>query len=251
MTGDAADVFRRLKSYLPAWFGAGPTPALDGLIGGIAWALAGIYAFYAYAKLQTRILTATDFWLDMIAADFFGAAIVRKPGQSDASFRAYIIANLLRARATRPSMQSLLLAITGQPPILFEPNRPFDTGACSAPTSAGFCGVARAGSIAVPFTAFITAYRPLAEGGLAGAAFSNAPQFSATDTPLSSSYCNSLTLDTVFVDDADIYAAIEANKVAGTICWVGLTAAPAPARSLIGGQLDFSDANNSGLLPTV
>jgi hypothetical protein len=251
MTGDQTDVFKRLKSYLPPWFGAGPTPVLDSLIGGIAWALAGVYAFYAYAKLQTRIRTATGFWLDMIAADYFGTAIVRKPGQLDPSFRAYIIANLLRPRATRPSMQSLLLAITGQEPILFEPNRPYDTGAFHSPTSVGYFREARYGSLAVPFTAMITAYRPLAEGGLAGAGFYNAPRTTAFHNPLSPSYFNDLSLDTVFVDDADIYAAIEANKVAGTICWVALTAPPAPPPTLVGGQLDFSDANNSALLATV
>lgn len=258
MIGDRTDVFNRIKSYLPPWFGSGPTPVLDSIVDGLAWALSGIYALYAYAKLQTRILSATGFWLDMIAADYFGTQIRRKPGQTNSSFRAYIIANLLRPRATRPSMQALLLALTGEEPIIFEPNRPLDTGAFSAPTSGGYFGVARYASLAAPYTCLITACRPLAEGGLAGAAFFNAPETSAWRNPLSPSYFNSLSLDTVTVDDADIYAAIEANKVAGTICWVALTPPPLPSLPVFAdgsgvypavGTLDFSDPDNSDLLP--
>lgn len=247
MTGDADDIFARLKSYLPPWFGAAPTPVLDSLLGGIAWALAGLYGFYLYAKAQTRIRTATGFWLDLIAYDFFRTSIRRKAGQTDASFRAYIVANLLRPRATRPSMEKLLLDLTGQAPIIFEPSRPFDTGAFRAPGSRGFFRQGRYGSLAVPYTCFITAYRPLAEGGLAGAGFFRAAG-TGLRSPTGRSYLGSLTLASITVDDADIYAAIDANKVAGTICWVGLTAGVSVPVSGSGGELDFSDPDNSGLL---
>jgi len=262
VTGDQADILKRLKTYVPPWFGAGDTPVLDGVLTAAAFLLAQAYAFYAYARLQTRILTATGFWLDLIAEDFFGDDIKRKAGQSDASFRAYIIANLLRPRATRPAMASILLAISGQPAIIFEPNRPADTGAWRSPTSPGYWRVMRWGSLAVPFTCLITAFRPLARGGLAGSLFFNAPQASAFATPLSRGYYNSLSLDRVTVDDDDIYRAIDRTKVAGTICWTGLSSGvyappnPYPPQVLdadgdTDGQLDFSDPDNSDLLPGI
>ncbi|HKT53877.1 MAG TPA: hypothetical protein VJP88_05465, partial [Caulobacteraceae bacterium] len=255
VTGDQTDVSKRLKSYLPPWFGAGPTPVLDSLVGGLAWALAEAYSFYAYAKLQTRIATATGLWLDLIAWDYFGRWITRK-GRTDSAFRAYILANLFRPRATRPSMQSLLLEITGQEAILFEPNRPADVGCASAPGSPGYFGVGRYGSIAVPFTCMIQAFRPLSQGGLAGAAFFNAPTVSAYSRPLSQGYADSLSLTTVVVDDEDIYRAVDFNKVAGTICWVALTsgtfAPPNPYPPSVGtGELDFSDAGDSQYLPAL
>jgi hypothetical protein len=94
-TGDTTDVLGRLKAVLPRWFG-GASPILDALLTGLATASAFIYSLYGYAKLQTRILTASDGWLDMVAADFFGTTLQRKASQTDSSFRAAIIANLLR-----------------------------------------------------------------------------------------------------------------------------------------------------------
>ncbi|MGC7986177.1 hypothetical protein ACP3XM_25370, partial [Salmonella enterica] len=67
---------------------------------------------WAYAKLQTRIKWATDGWLDMIAADFFGDTLLRKKGQGDSSFRNRIIINLSRGRGTRPAMIQVLEEIT-------------------------------------------------------------------------------------------------------------------------------------------
>jgi hypothetical protein len=255
MTGDPTDIFTRLKSYLPPWFGGAPTPVLDSLIGGLAWALSQLYNFYAYAKLQTRILTATGFWLDLVAQDYFGPWIVRNPGQADAAFRAYIIANLFRAHATRPSMVSLLEEITGQTPIIFEPWRPADTGAYGAPLSLGYAGVARAGSIAVPYACMIQAFRPQSQGALAGSAFANAPTWSGYHQPLAHGYADSLTIGAVSVDDADVERAIDFNKVAGTVPWTALTsgqyAAPDPyaeAPTFDGSVLDFSDPDESGLI---
>ena len=63
--GDQADVFARLKSTLPRWF-SDSTPIVDAVFQGLAWAGSFVYSLYAYAKLQTRIKTATDGWLDII-----------------------------------------------------------------------------------------------------------------------------------------------------------------------------------------
>ena len=46
-----------------------------------------VYGLTAYARLQTRIATATDGFLDLISFDFFGRRCPGKPQESDAAFR--------------------------------------------------------------------------------------------------------------------------------------------------------------------
>lgn len=133
MIGDFDDIFGRLKAKLPSrWFGgwADALPVFDGVLAGIASLLSFAYSLYAYARLQTRIMSATDGWLDMIAADFFGPDQVRrKTGQSDTSYRLVILANLFREKATRGAIVSILTSLTGRAPTIIEPTRPADTGA--------------------------------------------------------------------------------------------------------------------------
>ncbi len=130
--GDQSDVLARLKAVLPPWFSS-PTPVLDAVLSGYAWAGSFVYGLYAYAKQQTRMKTATDGWLDMFAGDFFGSSLIRAAGQTDASFRARIIANLFRERATRNAIIRVLQDLTGRTPIVFEAERPADTGAWNNP----------------------------------------------------------------------------------------------------------------------
>jgi len=135
-TGTQADIFARLKAILPArWFGspADSTPILDAVLQGIANVLAFVYSLYAYAKLQTRISTATDGYLDLISADFFGTTLQRNTGQSDTSYRALILANLFREKATRNALIRVLQDLTGQTPIVIEPTKPADCGAYGVP----------------------------------------------------------------------------------------------------------------------
>ncbi|EON13164.1 hypothetical protein [Pandoraea sp. SD6-2] len=222
MTGDQQDMFQRLRALLPTTWFPGVALILDALLNGVAYAMSFAHSLWAYAKLQTRIVTATDGWLDMIAWDFFGTSLLRAPGQSDDSFRIRIVINLLRGKGTRPAMVQVLKDVTGQVPVIFEPNRPMDIGALNSPTSAGYCGVARMGSMAVPYTAMITAFRPVAAGGSAGAAYCRAPSRSALNTPLASSYTNSSSYTRASATDADIYAAVDAVKPVGTVMWVAI-----------------------------
>src|SRR3978361_501866 len=94
MTGDQSDILSRLKTLLPGGWFRDATPVLDGFLSGIAWALAQVYALAAYARLQTRILTATDGFLDLISFDFFGNTLPRRALESDAAFRTRIVAEL-------------------------------------------------------------------------------------------------------------------------------------------------------------
>lgn len=154
----------RLKGLLPAsWFGSGATPVLDALLQAPAWILALVYSLYAYAKLQTRILTASDGWLDLIAYDFFGPGIRRAANQSDASFRATIIANLFRERATRAAVSKVVETLTGNMPVIIEPGRMIDTGAFDQP----FWAYDAAGSWAEPslaYQAFVQVLLPAVSG---------------------------------------------------------------------------------------
>ena len=218
-TGDQSDILARIKSVLPTWFG-GSSPMLDAVLSGLAQASAFVYSLYSYAKLQTRILTASDGWLDMIAADFFGTSIVRKTNQTDASFRATIIANLLRERATRNAIVLVLTALTGRTPKIIEPQRPMDTGAYAAPNS-GYGSAGAYGSTLLPFQAFVTAYRPLSSGIPKIAGYGNAP--AAYGVPSQGGEYASIGMVQGAVQDADIYAAIDAVKPAATTLWTQIS----------------------------
>jgi hypothetical protein len=188
--GSQADILSRLQQLLPqGWFANGASAIKDAILAGAANAFAFIFSMLAYLRLQTRIATATDGFLDLIAFDFFGNSLPRAGAQLDQSYRARIQSSLFTQRNTRPSLIAVLTKITGRVPIVFEPARAADTGALNIGTLA--YGVAGAyGSLSTPYQSFITAFRPLA----------GSPQFGITD--------------------ADIYAAIEGVRMGGTICWV-------------------------------
>jgi hypothetical protein len=218
-TGDQSDVFARLKSLMPRWFGDGST-VRDALLQGLAWAASLIYSLIAYTRLQTRIKTATDGWLDMIAADFFGATLIRASNQSDASFRARIIINLFRERATRWAIITVLKDLTGRAPVVFEPQRPLDTGSYGGPLI-GYGMAGGYGSILIPYQAFVTAYRPSGVGipnvaGYGGAVGGPGPGGYGTSAQIEYA---ALSMIQGAVTDADIYAAIDSVKPAATAVW--------------------------------
>lgn len=216
-TGDNSDILKRIKSLIPSWFGDS-SPILDAVITGLANGLAFIYSLYAYAKLQTRILTATDGWLDMIAADYFGTTLLRAAYQSDASFRARIIINLFRERATRSGITKVLVALTGRAPIIIELQRPLDTGAYAAPNS-GYGMAGAYGSLLLPFQAFVQAYRPSSSGIPLVAGYGSAP--AGYGTPSRADYASISQIQGA-VTDADIMAAIDSVKPVGSIIWVNI-----------------------------
>lgn len=219
-TGDQQDVYRRLRGYLPPWFGdEADTPLINGVLNGLAYVGAYVYGLLSYARLQTRIKTATDGWLDMIAADFFGDALPRGANQSDESYRGRILINLFRERATRAGLIKVLQDLTGRTPIVIEPTRPADTGAYGGP-AIGY-GVAGAyGSMVMQYQAFVTAFRPTGSGIplIAGYGVSTGGYGQASRA----SYA-SLSMIQGSVTDADIYAAIDSVKPVGTTIWTRIT----------------------------
>lgn len=217
-TGDQTDIFGRIKALIPRWF-SDSTPVLDALLRGFAYAKSFVYGLIVYAALQTRIKTATDGWLDMIAADFFGSSLMRNSGQSDASFRNRIIINLFRERATRNGLVKVLTDLTGRAPAIFEPQRPLDTGSYGGPLI-GYGVAGGYGSVLLPFQAFVTAFRPTGTGipDVAGYGISTGGYGQASRAELAS-----MTMIQGLVTDADIYAAIDSVKPAGTTLWTSIS----------------------------
>jgi hypothetical protein len=221
-TGDQNDIVGRLKATIPAsWF---PTvaPVLQSVLAGASAGLAFFYQLIAYAKLQARIGTATDGWLDLASYDFFGGQLPRQSGELDGSFRPRIISSILREKATRAGMIATLQALTGQKPIIFEPARVQDTGAYNAPIS-GYGVAGGYGSLLLPTQAFITAFRPAS--GIPTVAGYGVP-VGAYSTPSQIEY-GSLDMIQDQISDATIYAAVDATKPAGTTMWTRIENAAA------------------------
>ncbi len=158
-TGDQNDIQGRINALMPfSWFQPTVDTIEQGIIAAAANALAFIYSILAYVRLQTRIATATDGFLDLVAQDFFGTSVVRTSGQSDASFRATIQANLFLSLGTRAGVFAVVTGLSGHGPTFGLPERPGDTGGYGVPTS-GY-GVAGAyGSMLLPYQFFVTVHR--------------------------------------------------------------------------------------------
>ncbi len=218
-TGDQSDISSRLQALVPhGWFANGVSPIRDALLAGFSNALASVYALLAYVRLQTRIATATDGFLDMVAGDFFGTTLTRSVNQTDASFRARIIANLLRERATRASLRKVLQQITGQTPVIIEPQNPGDCGGYGAP-NCGYAVGGRYGSILLPFQCFVVAYRQANTGIPYVGGYGSS--VSAYTTPSRAEYA-SLGFVQGQVTDADIYSAIDSVKPVATVIWTAI-----------------------------
>lgn len=130
MTGDSDDIVSRLQRWLPSgWFPPDAGTRIYSIIAGFASVLAFIWTLLGYTRLQTRLATATDGFLDLASDDFFGGNLPRLDGELDAWFSLRIRDEVLRDRLTRQAIDDLLFEITGQHPIITELERPLDVGA--------------------------------------------------------------------------------------------------------------------------
>jgi hypothetical protein len=218
MTGDQNDMVNRLKSVLPArWFGD-VTPIFDGLLNGLANAWSGLYILLQSAAEQARIATATGVFLDLASTDYFGAAMPRRMGESDAGFSQRLRNSLLAGRATRSAVSSMLLDLTGRTPIIFEPLNAGDTGGYNSGTL-GYSSAGGYGSNNLPFQFFLTAYRPNATPisnaggyGVGPGGYGTAPMFYAELANISG-----------MITDADIYAAAAAVLPTAYTGWMNIS----------------------------
>ena len=221
MIGDRYDIGWRLRDVLPTgWFDP-EAPVLDTLLGALASPWSYLYQMVCYAKSQTRIATATDGWLDLIAIDFFGRRIKRRHGQTDQSFRGAVSRELLRERATRQGLVRALEDLTGRAPMIFEPGHTGDTGGYGSAAAGGGHGVhgfayglaGGWGNIGLPLQVFVTAFRPLREGGVNGAGWGRGGYSNGH-----SSYADMAVLQGM-VNDTDIAEAISNALPTCGVAW--------------------------------
>lgn len=127
-TGDQADIVSRLQRWLPqGWFPNTTGTRIFALLSGFASLLSTIYGMVSYTKLQTRIATATDGFLDLISQDYLGQNLPKLPGETDQAFSKRIRANIFLAANTRTAIQKALQIVTGAPVRMIEPWQPNDT----------------------------------------------------------------------------------------------------------------------------
>lgn len=219
-TGDQSDIQSRLGQLTPAsWFPVGQAALRDALLQGLAAIFAFVFSLLVYVRQQTRIATATDGFLDLIAGDFFGSTLTRTLNQSDESFRSRIIINLFRERGTRNALSLVLTQLTGRAPVIFEPARPADTGAYGGPVI-GYGVAGGYGSLQLPMQAFVTAFRPPGAGipSIAGYGVTTA----GYATPSQGEYA-ALSMVQSSVTDDDIYAAIDSVRPVGYVVWARIS----------------------------
>lgn len=208
MVGDQADFVARLRAVLPRGWFSDVAPVLDGVLSGFGTAWSGMYGLLRFAQAQSRIGTASGAFLDLIAEDFFGAALGRFSGEADTPFRRRIGREILRERGTRQSLLDALLDLTGRPAVVFEPARPADTGGYSS-GALGYNVAGAYGSLSLPFQCFVTARRPLGMGiPLVGGYSGPGPLVYASMGWIGAE-----------VSDSDILTTIVGVMPAGSIAW--------------------------------
>ena len=222
-TGSQSDIANRLAQVLPpSWFQSGLTnePALLQGVGNI---MAWVYSLISFAKLQTRISTATGFFLDLMALDFFGRNYGRSVGMTDAVFATGIKKELLRPRGTRAALAQALTDLTGRAPKIFVPSNAPDTGgyhyACGYSLAGGY------GSLLMPFQSLVVAYRPSTSGVpfIPGyGTITTAGGYSIGGYSTTGEYSD-ISYIVGPVTDAQIFARVASVAPIGTIPWTRLS----------------------------
>jgi hypothetical protein len=173
MLGDISDIRARMRAVLPLRWFPDQSPNLDALLTCLATPWAWFYSLAQYTIAQTRLKTAVDQWLDLIALDFFGRSLRRSNGEIDTAYRARIQWALVQGAATRSAVSENLEHLTGFAPTIFEPTNASDTGSygTAGPGSTFAClglaygAVGGWGTLQLPFQFFVAARRPTNPGG--------------------------------------------------------------------------------------
>lgn len=218
-TGDQDDMIARLKATIPPTWFPPSSPILEALLSGFASAASWIYGLIQYARLQTRISTATDGWLDLISWDFFATRLPRRSGEPDPTFATRIKAEILRPRQTRSAILQMLLDLTGNAATIQEGWNPQDWGGYGLPYSGYGIGIGY-GSLQLRNQVFITAVRPSGSGipNVSGYGIVS----SGYGAPMGNGEYADLSQITGAVTDAEIYARITQTIAAGTTAWVDI-----------------------------
>ena len=196
---------------------------MDSVLNSLSAGWVGQFDLLHYTIAQTRIGTAFDTWLDLIALDYFGYRVRRWLWETDVAFRDRIKIELLRDRCTRLAIYDLLSDLTGRPPFIFEPTVPSDTGCYGSLISgkAGTIGYGISGgwgNLSLPFQVFVRVFRPVTPG----VAMVNGwgCSFGGFGTG-QSAYIN-LAMNSVQVSDSELYQDVCSTAPAGTIVWMSI-----------------------------
>ena len=145
---------------------------LNAILTSLATPWVWLYGLIKFVIQQTRLSTATTDWLDLIAFDFYGSKLGRKPNEGDLIYRGRIQAALLREAATRSAVSSGLEELLGTQPSIFEPGSCGDAGSYGSlssglPTPGTGMAYGRHGgwgNLTLPYQFFITVTRPATPG---------------------------------------------------------------------------------------
>jgi hypothetical protein len=221
--GDANDILSRIRHVTARRWWNFTSPIRDAVVGGLGNGAAWCYSWITYAKLQSRLATATGVWLDLISFDFLGRDLPRN-GLPDSTFRTLIDAHILQERVTRKGMTQVLTALLGMPPKIIEPWNPGDCGAYGYGTFAyGKAGCW--GSMQLPGQVFMQISRaPQVGAGVPNVAGYKKP--GNTSSMGLGGYGQGqiqyigVQVGVLGVTDAVIEAAIKSTKPTGVICWI-------------------------------
>ena len=172
MVGDLSDFVSRLRTVLPKRWFAEQSPNLESLLSSIATPWVWLYSLIAYVITQTRLATATDGWLDLIAFDYFGRNLVRGMGETDFAYRGRVQVALLQEAATRSAVEAGLQDLIGTQSAIFEPANCMDTGSYGTATTGtntldtgmAYGQAGGWGSLQLPLQFFVTVTRPATPG---------------------------------------------------------------------------------------
>lgn len=224
VTATQADIVNRLQRLMPnGWFSNGASPLRDAILTGFANAFAFVFSALAYVRLQTRIATATDGWLDLIAFDFFGGDLPRAAGQTDTSYRYQIISFMFRQRNTRQAIVLVVQQLLKTTPTIIEPQRVTDTGAYDIASSLAYDvpGAGVWGDDGMPLQCFVNVTVPnslsIAPPSVAGYGIPTGAYGIGQIEYIGAPAANSVQI-------ADIYAAISSVLPVTGVAWVGITA---------------------------
>lgn len=120
--GDQSDFTSRLLRLLPTGWFPSAAPRLNAVLQGAAAALSATFAMLTFVKAQTRVQTASGSFLDVISDGYFDGGLPRLQYEADAPYSGRIQYNLTAPRGTRDGMMQMLQQLTGNVPIIFQPN---------------------------------------------------------------------------------------------------------------------------------
>jgi len=216
--GSHRDIYNKLISMLPNWFGTDHIN-LDTILESFITTGTFHYEQLIYVALQMRLQTATDINIDAIAADYLGN-FPRRAGENDATYKKRILATLLQEKATRFGMSNALYLLTGYRPILFEPWYPPDCGGYNVASSMGYSIMGLYGSDSYAYQGFVDVFVSQFQGLANYSGYNDFLFGYSTAGGKSRGWYGGESLITEIISDQDIYDTINLTKVEGTIVWV-------------------------------